>query len=46
MAEGPRPDLEQLVEYLHQGPRMSRVDAVDVEWGEPAGGYEHFGVGY
>jgi acylphosphatase len=46
VAEGPRPELEQLVEYLHQGPRMSRVDAVDVEWGEPTGAYKHFGVGY
>jgi acylphosphatase len=46
VAEGPRPDLERLVEYLHQGPRMSRVDAVDVEWGEASGGYSHFGVAY
>jgi len=46
VAEGPRSDLEQLLEYLHEGPRMSRVDAVDVEWGEPTGAYAHFGVGY
>jgi len=46
VAEGPRSDLEQLVEYLHQGPRMSRVDAIDVEWEEPSGAYRHFGVGY
>lgn len=46
VAEGPRPDLERLLEYLHQGPRMSRVDAVDVEWGEPSGAYSHFGVAY
>lgn len=46
VAEGPRSDLEQLLEYLHQGPRMSRVDAVDVEWGEPSGGHRHFGVAY
>ncbi len=46
VAEGPRPDIEQLLEYLHEGPRMSRVDAVDVEWGEPTGEYRHFGVAY
>ena len=46
VAEGPRSDLEQLLEYLHEGPRMSRVDAVDVEWGEPTGAYARFGVGY
>jgi acylphosphatase len=46
VAEGPRSDLEQLLEHLHEGPRMSRVDAVDVEWREPTGDYGHFGVGY
>ena len=46
VAEGPCSDLEQLLEHLHEGPRMSRVDVVDVEWGEPTGDYGHFGVGY
>ena len=46
VAEGPRSDLEQLLEHLREGPRMSRVDAVDVEWGEPTGDYSHFGVAY
>ncbi len=46
VAEGPRSDLEQLLEHLHEGPRMSRVDAVDIEWGEPTGAYARFGVGY
>ncbi|HLA19461.1 MAG: hypothetical protein A2W34_07210 [Chloroflexi bacterium RBG_16_64_32] len=45
VAEGARPDLEQLLEYLRHGPRLSRVDAVDTEWGEPTGAYEGFGVG-
>jgi acylphosphatase len=46
VAEGLRPDLEQLLDHLREGPRMSRVDAVDVEWAEPTGDYEHFGVAY
>jgi acylphosphatase len=46
VAEGPRSDLEQLLEHLREGPRMSRVDAVDAEWGEPTGDYVHFGVAY
>ena len=46
IAEGPRSDLEQLLEHLREGPRMSRVDALDVEWGEPTGEYRHFGVAY
>ena len=46
VAEGPRPDLEQLVSYLREGPRLSRVDAVETEWGEPTGAYDGFGVGF
>lgn len=46
VAEGPRSDLEQLLEYLREGPRMSRVDAVDADWGEAAGEYEDFGVAF
>jgi acylphosphatase len=46
MAEGPREDLEQLLEYLREGPRMARVDAVDVTWGEPTGAYQDFDITY
>jgi acylphosphatase len=46
VAEGPREDLEQLIEYLHEGPRMSRVDAVDTEWSTPTGEYSDFGVAF
>lgn len=46
VAEGPRADLEQLLEYLREGPRMARVDSVEVEWGEAGGAYDRFGVAY
>ena len=46
VAEGPRSDLDQLLSYLRDGPRMSRVDAVDVHWGEASGSYRDFGVAY
>ena len=46
VAEGARSDLEQLLDYLREGPRMSRIDAVDAEWGEATGAYDGFGVGY
>ncbi len=46
VAEGDRGDLEQLLDYLRDGPRLSRVDAVETEWGEPTGAYDGFGVGY
>jgi acylphosphatase len=46
VAEGERKVLEQLLEYLQQGPRMARVESVDVTWGEASGRYSHFGVAY
>src|SRR3990172_8892775 len=46
VAEGSRSELEQLLSYLREGPRLSRVDAVDADWGEPTGAYDGFGVGY
>jgi len=46
MAEGPRSDLEQLLEYLRDGPRMARVDAIDVQWGEASGTYSRFGMAF
>ncbi len=46
VAEGDRGDLEQLLDYLPNGPRLSRVDAVETEWSEPTGAYDGFGVGY
>jgi acylphosphatase len=45
IAEGERADLEQLLDHLREGPRLSRVDGIDVEWGEPTGAYDGFGVG-
>jgi len=46
VAEGSRPELEQLLEYLREGPRLARVDTIDAGWSEPTGAYDGFGVGY
>ncbi len=46
VAEGARPDLEQLLDYLREGPRISRVDDVDAEWREATGAYDGFSVGF
>jgi len=46
VAEGPRASLDQLIAYLREGPRMSRVDGVDVEWREPTGEYRDFGTAF
>lgn len=46
VAEGPRPDLEQLLDYLKEGPRMARVDQVDVQWGAATGIYDDFCIAF
>ena len=35
--EGPRPDVERLLELLRQGPSHARVEHVDVEYTAPTG---------
>ena len=42
VAEGPRGAVQQLIDELHGGPRLSRVDDVDVEWREATGGFRDF----
>jgi acylphosphatase len=42
VAEGDRRDLERLEQAAEQGPRMARVDRVDVRWSAAAGGLGAF----
>lgn len=44
MAEGPRRALETLLQRLHEGPALSRVDAVDVTWSTVTGDFQTFDV--
>ena len=37
VAEGPKEALELFLHHLKQGPRLARVEAVEVQWGEEAG---------
>ena len=37
VAEGPRPLVERLVAYCHEGPRLARVDDAEVRWTDPQG---------
>jgi acylphosphatase len=46
IAEGPREALAQLIEHLREGPGMSRIDALDVEWRAPTGEYRDFGTAF
>jgi acylphosphatase len=36
LAQGPRPELDRLVDALREGPPWAEVTAVEVDWG-PAG---------
>jgi acylphosphatase len=44
LAEGERPDLDELVGLLRQGPPFARVDTAEVHWGEYAGEFDAFRV--
>jgi acylphosphatase len=43
-AEGPRPALDELLRRVHTGPRLARIDTVDVSWTAASGGYGPFVV--
>lgn len=42
LAEGGRSDLEQLMMAAEEGPRMARVQRVEVQWSRATGGLDEF----
>jgi acylphosphatase len=44
VAEGPRRELEELLQLLREGPRSSVVKGVDVSWSEATGACSGFDV--
>ena len=44
VAEGRRPDLEQLERAAREGPRMARVATVDIDWSSATGGLDRFDI--
>jgi acylphosphatase len=46
VAEGSRPQLEELERYLHKGPPGARVEVVQAGWEKASGLYERFEVTY
>lgn len=44
IAEGERATVERFIQIMKDGPRGSRVDESKVEWEEPTGEFERFGV--
>ena len=43
-AEGPRPALERLLAFLHQGPPLARVSAVQPDWSAASGEFQRFDI--
>ncbi|NBC17161.1 MAG: acylphosphatase [Bacteroidetes bacterium] len=43
-AEGPRSDLEQLLEAVRRGPSAARVEHVNAEWDATTGQFDGFTV--
>jgi len=46
VAQGDRPALEKLLEKLHCGSLLSRVDSVESEWRVPMKKYDNFDIAY
>ena len=44
VAEGEREKVERFIEMMKEGPRGSRVDESKVEWENPTGEFQEFGV--
>ena len=44
VAEGQRTAVERLIEVMQKGPGGSRVDESKIEWEEPTGEFDRFGV--
>jgi acylphosphatase len=46
VAEGPRSEIEELLTFLHVGPRSAVVIRVDVRWSAPVHEFDNFEVRY
>jgi acylphosphatase len=44
LAEGRRENIETFIVMVKEGPRVSRVDDVKIDWESPNGEYNEFGV--
>jgi acylphosphatase len=44
VAEGEKSQVERFIEMMKEGPRMSEVDESKIEWEEPTGEFQMFGV--
>ncbi len=44
--EGRQSDVDAMLSWCRQGPRMARVDKVDVNWQDYAGEFDRFDITY
>jgi len=44
VAEGERANVERFIQMMKDGPRGSRVDESKLEWEEPTGEFDRFGM--
>jgi len=44
--EGSEEDVEEMVEFCHEGSPRANVDDVETEWEEPTWGFDGFGIRY
>jgi acylphosphatase len=44
VAEGERPRVEALLAWCRRGPRLARVDGIEVAWEEPRGDLDSFDI--
>ena len=46
VAEGEKAILEQFIELLRQGPRLARVDRLEIAWEDHRGEFSDFRIGF
>lgn len=46
VAEGDREKIEQLIQWCRRGPRLARVDDIQIEWLEPTHEFKEFRTTY
>ena len=44
--EGPRPQVNDLVDWCRQGPAIARVDSLDIQWEDFSGDFTSFEITY
>jgi acylphosphatase len=46
VAEGEKENIEKLIQWSRRGPRLARVDDIEIQWQEPTGEFKGFRTAY